>query len=203
MQDLIDEIVPQMAKALDYVMYHTDYSLDPEWADIYPRFINPSGMPYGAVIYGIFLNYPSAGIFGWHVNDALSNQVVMTNVEVHGLRHEGDEVLGLSKNGRVFCNAFNGPLPLSSLLGHDQEQSWTTAFLNTDGNEPYYTASYMGDIITDVWLAMYYFGKDDFDNWAGIPFVGENEELIDWAMDETSTYVTTEGLHEKQPKFEV
>ncbi len=46
---------------------------DSDFKIINNLFINPSGLSYGAVTYGILLNYPSAGIFGWHVNDKQSN----------------------------------------------------------------------------------------------------------------------------------
>merc|ERR1719203_532758 len=84
-------------------------------------FLNPSGLSYGAVTYGIFLNYPSAAIFGWHVNDAQSDGARLDNVRIHDIKRRGQEIVGLAEHGRVFCNAFNGPLPLKQMIGGNMD----------------------------------------------------------------------------------
>lgn len=120
MQDLVDDLVAHMDIVYNFVMYGSDTleHLDTDMvSNAMKYFINSRGLPFGAVTYGLFLNYPSAGIFGWHVNDKTSNNAVLENVEIHGLRHSGIEVVGFAEHFRVFCNAFNGPLSLESLLG--------------------------------------------------------------------------------------
>lgn len=188
MQDLLDIVEPLMVKAYNYALLlstnsdTTEIENDDDFDDIYSLFINPSGLSYGAVTYGIFLNYPSAGIFGWHVNDAQSKNAVLNNIHIHDMYRKGDEIVGLSQRGRVYCNAFNGPLPLISMLGGiDKVREFSQSLYYDDDNENPIYAQYVGDIVSDIHIAMYEFGRDDFDNWPGIPYYGEREGLLSWA----------------------
>merc|ERR1719474_232443 len=123
MHDLIEKVVTMMDLVLDYVIDGTVKEHHEYWEEAVKMFVNPSGLPFGAVLYGLYLNYPSAGIFGWHVNDVLSYNATVENVYIHDLRHKGIEVVGYQSGGRVFCNAFNGPLPAFDTFG--DEDVWT------------------------------------------------------------------------------
>ena len=98
MKDLLDVLIPKMSKAFNYALQlangeidEIDFteSTDDDLAEVIRLFINPSGLSYGAVTYGLFLNYPSAGIFGWHVNDAQSTGATLKNVWIHDMYRRG------------------------------------------------------------------------------------------------------------------
>merc|ERR1719251_156334 len=186
MWNLLDKLVEEMDMAYNFAMYGTTYEDNENWEEAVEMFINPSGLPYGAVLYGLFLNYPSAGIFGWHVNDALSYNATVENVYIHDLRHKGIEVVGFQYNGRVFCNAFNGPLPAHDIFG---DEVWNVQHsLKYDDDEPV-EASYSGTIISDIHIAQFFWGKDNFDYWPGIPYLGKHDQLLKWATGKNETYV--------------
>merc|ERR1712032_404127 len=103
--------------AYNFAMFGTTYEDNEFWDEAVEAFINPSGLSFGAVLYGLFLNYPSAGIFGWHVNDEKSNDAQLENINIHDLRHKGIEVVGMFEGGRVICNGFNGPIPAKDVFG--------------------------------------------------------------------------------------
>eukprot|EP01084_Bolivina_argentea_P008603 16099_1 len=192
MSDLLNILEPLMRSAFDFA-YHkaTNNEIEVE-ALVHDLFINPSGLSYGAVTYGIFLNHPSAGIFGWHVNDAASTSARLHNIAIHDIHRQGEEVIGLAHRGRVYCNAFNGPLPLVQMLGGmDQLQLFADGLWGT--GEGGIVAPYVGDIVTDIHFAMYEFGGDDFDNWPGIPYYGDRQELLSWAKGENKGYVSTDN----------
>merc|ERR1719334_2620341 len=189
MWQLLDKLVEEMDMAYNFAMYGTTYDDHPFWQEAVEMFISPSGLPYGAVLYGLFLNYPSAGIFGWHVNDKLSYNATVENVYIHDLRHKGIEVVGFQYNGRVFCNAFNGPLPAHDIFG---EEVWNVQHsLKYDDDEPV-EASYSGTIISDIHIAQFFWGKDNFDYWPGIPYLGKHDQLMRWATDMNETYIADE-----------
>ena len=198
MDDLLSILEPLMTNAFNYA-YAKAINDDEEisrleqedtFEEMHKLFINPSGLSYGAVTYGIFLNYPSAGIFGWHVNDAISDGAILNNIHIHDIYRNGDEIIGLAQRGRVYCNAFNGPLPLLSMLGDMESVKAFSEALLLRPEEVYY-AEYVGDIVTDIHIAMYEFGRDDFNNWPGIPYYGEKEGLLSWAKGENKEYLSS------------
>merc|ERR1719334_2894235 len=190
MWQLLDKLVEEMDMAYNFVMTGTTYEDHEWWEEAQQMFINPSGLPYGAVLYGLFLNYPSAGIFGWHVNDALSTKATLENVYIHDLRHKGIEVVGMAEGGRVICNAFNGPIPSLDLFGTEQADAY-----RMNNNHFPASPSYQGTIITDLHIAMFHLGKDDWDNWPGIPFYGYEDGMITWALGDNPDYVYQMGDH--------
>merc|ERR1719361_2882985 len=122
-----------MDMALEFAVSGRTFEEQEGWQDAYDTFVNPPGVPFGAATYGLFLNYPSAGIFGWHVNDAMSDGAILENVHIHDLARAGNEVIGLAQHGRVYCNAFNGPLPLRRLLGSEEAmKQFADAMLSED-----------------------------------------------------------------------
>jgi len=178
MREIIGTVVELMDDALMFALGEKD-EIDHSAADL---FVNPSGLPFGAVLYGLFLNYPSAGIFGWHVNDATSETAQLRNVHIHGLRHRGIEVVGLSEAGRVVCNGFNGPLSALELFGGEHLQILQAKQYKSDETENVDSfPQYKGSPVTDAHIAMYFWGRSDFDNWAGIPFFGDGDKMLEWA----------------------
>eukprot|EP01083_Nonionella_stella_P001022 2945_1 len=185
MQQLVDKVIVQMDMILDFVLNGVTYEEHEDWGEAKEMFINPSGLPYGAALYGLFLNYPGAGIFGWQVNDLRSGEVKLQNVNIHDLRHKGVEVVGFEEDGRFFSNAFNAPLPVKDLFGDAMESFG-------DGFAIEYP-QYIGSIITDIHVAMYYFGRDDFDYWPTQPFEGMDDGLTAWALGKNPNYIALDG----------
>jgi len=188
MWQLLDKLVEEMDMAYWHAMTGQTFEDNPLWDEAFKMFINPSGLPYGAVLYGLFLNYPSAGIFGWHVNNALSYDATIENVHVHDLRHKGIEVVGFQYGGRVFCNAFNGPLPAKDVFGEDDVWTVQHAIKYDTSQSLDDIALYHGSIITDIHIAQFFWGKEDFDYWPGIPYLGAHDELLKWATGTNATY---------------
>lgn len=50
--------------------------------------------------HGIYLNYPSSGIFGWHVNDAQSDGAKLDNIYIHDIYRNGVDWKPPSKTKR-------------------------------------------------------------------------------------------------------
>jgi len=186
MWDLIDKLVIEMDMAYEFAVSGKVGSGE-LWEEAVEMFVNPSGLSMGAVMYGLFLNYPSAGIFGWHVNDQLSYNATVENVVIHDLRHRGIEVVGFQSAGRVFCNAFNGPLPAYDVFGADNVMDLQMALDYDDDKEV--NAVYVGSVISDIHIAQYFWGKDDFDFWPGIPYLGAHDKLLQWATGTNDSYI--------------
>ena len=53
MWDLLDKLVEEMDMAYNFAMYGTTYEDNENWEEAVEMFINPSGLPYGAVLYGM------------------------------------------------------------------------------------------------------------------------------------------------------
>ena len=53
MQDLIDKVVKMMDMVFNYVIDGETYEDHPDWDEAVRVFINPSGLPMGAVLYGV------------------------------------------------------------------------------------------------------------------------------------------------------
>lgn len=72
-------------------------------------------------------------------------------------------------------------------------REWSAA-VNSESDDNYIMAQYVGDLITDIHIAMYYYGIDNWDFWAGIPFYGVNGELIEWALGDNPDYLQSNGI---------
>jgi len=190
MWDLLDKLMEEMDMAFDFAVNGREGEGE-SWDEAVRMFLNPSGLPMGAVTYGLFLNYPSAGIFGWHVNDQLSFDAVVENVVIHDLRHRGIEVVGFKSNQRVISNAFDGPLPALDLFGEENVDEIQRALGRGDAQEV--AASYAGSLITDIHIAHYFWGKDDFALWPGIPYLGNHDKMMGWATGTEDSYIADDS----------
>ena len=71
------------------VMGHETYDDDDEqWVAAKELFINEDGIPYGAVMYGLFLNLWFANVFTIHPSVKHSEGAVIENLKIHGLHHK-------------------------------------------------------------------------------------------------------------------
>jgi len=108
-------------------------------------------------------------------------------VYIHDLRHKGIEVVGFQFSGRVFCNAFNGPLPAKDVFG---DNVWNVQHSLKYDDDETVEAHYSGTIVSDIHVAQFFWGKDDFDYWPGIPYLGKHDELLKWATGLNDTYIS-------------
>lgn len=154
------------------------------------------GEPYGAVVYGLFLNYPASGIFGWHVSQSQSSGALLENVRVHDLSHRAEEVVGLTTNRHGVSHALNGPLSAISLLGEAMMREVAQVIATGEGS---FTAAYAGDLVTDVHFAYYRAAYDDWDFFPGTPYYGDDGELAAWAFgDEGSGEVVSSAAMRRE-----
>ena len=158
MQDIVDELELKMTLAFKYVVYGEEYSEDDElyddFVDAKSIFVNSHGLGYGASQYGLFLSYPGANVLSFHLSDATAKDATIENVNIHDLNHKTKEYVGIRTDLRLFVNSFNAPLHLKFLLGDDQ---WST--MKAKGPLASFTKDlkYVGNILTDATLGMFFF----------------------------------------------
>ena len=88
-EDVISTLTIQMDMAFKYVMGIEDYDDDDEdWQAAKALFVNPSGLPYGAVMYGLFLNLKFANVFTMHPSMVHSKNAEIENLYIHDLHHK-------------------------------------------------------------------------------------------------------------------
>ena len=61
---------------------------DPQYEVAKELFINDDGIPYGAVMYGLFLNLWISNVFTIHPSILHSSGADLQNVHIHGLTHK-------------------------------------------------------------------------------------------------------------------
>merc|ERR1719334_2969734 len=61
---------------------------DVEYQNAKQLFINDDGIPYGAVMYGLFLNLWISNVFRIHPSIRHSHNANIENLKVHGLHHK-------------------------------------------------------------------------------------------------------------------
>ena len=88
MDDVIETLRDLMDIAFKSVMGIEDYDDDDEQYQIArDLFINEDGIPYGATIYGMFLNLYVSNVLQFHPSVKHSHDALIENVTVHGLHH--------------------------------------------------------------------------------------------------------------------
>ena len=94
--DIIERLQNLMDIAFKSVMNVEEYDDDDEdYQTAKKLFINEDGMPYGAVVYGLFLNLYYANVFKVHPSLNYGERANIENVTIHGLHH------------KVFCSVWN------------------------------------------------------------------------------------------------
>merc|ERR1719382_2209571 len=61
---------------------------DADYVEAKELFINEDGLPYGAVVYGLFLNLYYANVFKIHPSLRYGHQAEIENLKIHGLHHK-------------------------------------------------------------------------------------------------------------------
>ena len=87
--DVLSVLTNQMDMAFKYVMGLEEYDDDDEdWISAKNLFVNPSGLPYGAVMYGLFMNLRFANVFTMHPSMHHSKHAQIENLKIHDLHHK-------------------------------------------------------------------------------------------------------------------
>merc|ERR550525_1167333 len=183
LDDIIDTLREQMDMAFKYVMNVETYDdSDEQWIAAKELFINEDGIPYGAVMYGLFLNLWFANVFTIHPSVKHSHDAVIENVRIHGLHHKMMEYVRMDKpQVSLFRNQFNAPLDAARVLGDQlldgQDLVWAEAH-------------YVGSALTDAEIALSLATDDwgeqgllvidsDFSGWAKGEFQWDDESAKD------------------------
>eukprot|EP01084_Bolivina_argentea_P036369 67300_1 len=174
LNDVIDPLREQMDIAFKYVMNieQPQYSEeDAIFKKALSTFYNPTGIPYGAVMYGLFLNLYFANVFAIHPSLKHSSGAIINNLKIHDLKHSTVEYLRLDEfSVTPYANPYNAALDARSVLGDAVNAGYY--------NIPWSTVNYIGDVLTDAHIAM------DLctDDWGekGLMVIGD--EFSGWAL---------------------
>ena len=129
-----------------------------------------SGIPYGGVIYGLYLNYPSSGISGFYRNSDKSYNVQVNNLYVHDITHSSREEAYLLKSmGSVFA------LPIVARLWMGEDV--VTGFSTIEPNEDVY---YYGTIVYDWLIAYFTILKEDVNNVEATNLLYFGDSALEW-----------------------
>ena len=93
-QDIIDNLQNLVDIAFSAVMGTEQYDDDDaDYVEAKEVFINEDGLPYGAVMYGLFLNLYYSNVFTVHPTLKHSVGADIENLTIHGLRHKTVEYI--------------------------------------------------------------------------------------------------------------
>ena len=88
LQDIIDNLQNLVDIAFSVVMDTEEYDEDDaEFIAAKELFIDEGGLPYGAVMYGLFLNSWWSNVFQHHPTMRHSDGAQIENLKIHGLHH--------------------------------------------------------------------------------------------------------------------
>ena len=116
--DVIDTLHNLMDIAFKAVMGVEEYDEDDEdYQAAKKLFINEDGMPYGAVVYGLFLNLYYANVFKVHPSLNYGERANIENVTIHGLHHKVYIILKFAESSNLkFCALTRTPGTMSLKL---------------------------------------------------------------------------------------
>ena len=141
--------------------------------------MNEDGIPYGATMYGLFLNQNMAAIHGTHPSMKHSESADIEGLEVHDLNHKMVEYLRLDRfQQSVIRNPVGGALSASAVLGDIAAQS-------EDGGFDWSSARYHGDVLLDAFVALELATATSSGSWGERGAMSLGEDFVDW----------TQGLH--------
>jgi len=169
--DVIETLRDLMDIAFKTVMKIEEYDDDDEdYQTARALFINDDGIPYGAVMYGLFLNLYVANVFTIHPSTKHATNAFIENVVIHDLEHKTLEYIRFDKwDEAMYRNQFNGPLDASWLLG-DQTVTGDNAMPWADveyRGSPLTDASVLLSLVTNDWGEQaLMFIPEDFQQWA-------------------------------------
>jgi len=192
--EIVDSLKSLMDIAFKYVIGEEEYDDDDEdWLAAKDLFINEDGLPYGAVMYGLFLNLYFANVFTIHPSIKHANTANIEQLKIHGLHHKSVEYLRMDKyHSAMYRNQFNAPLDAKRVLGgqiyEGQDMVWGS--VHYEGS-PLTDASILLAMVTDDWGEQGLIMMDsNYTNWAlgkhqwddstkaGHPYLGCNNDRM-------------------------
>merc|ERR550525_106468 len=173
--DIIDNLKDLMDIAFKSVMGIEGYAdHDPQYRKAKDLFINEDGIPYGAVMYGLFLNLWFANVFTIHPSTKHAVGAEIENVKIHGLHHKTMEYVRMDHAmNAMYRNQFNAPLDATALLG-DQ--------LDLRENVDWANVKYVGSALSDAEITLKMIGQD----WGDLALVYLTDDFTNWAIDNHS-----------------
>merc|ERR550525_1983419 len=172
-EDVVATLESQMDMAFKYVMGVEEYDDDDEeWAQAKAVFVNPSGLPYGAVMYGLFLNLKFANVFTMHPSLHHSKNAYIENLKIHDLHHKTMEYVRLDRSGNfTYQNQFAAPLDARAMLGEQIEDGSDIVWAETQ---------YVDNALTDALLMLTALTED----WGELGQSLIPDVMIDWVLGE-------------------
>ena len=171
LDDIIENLRNLMDIAFKSVMGQETYDEDDaDYLEAKELFINEDGIPYGAVMYGLFLNLWFANVFTIHPSIKHGDGAEIENLRIHGLHHKMLEYVRMDKpRESLYRNQFNAPLDASRVLG-DQV---------LDGQDIIWSkARYVGSALTDAEIAL----SMATDDWGEQGLLVIDSNFTNWAQ---------------------
>merc|ERR1719447_843036 len=192
--DIIDELRDLMDIAFKSVMGIEQYAdHDPQYRSARDLFINEDGLPYGAVMYGLFLNLWVSNVFNIHPSNKFAAGAEIENLKIHGLHHKTMEYRRLDcHNGGMYRNQFNAPLDADALLG----PQINGGYYDIVWSEVDYVGSALTDaeillsMVTEQWGELgLIFTTDNFTGWALGEYSWPNDSASDDVKNDYIPYI--------------
>jgi len=158
MSFLFEELLRRSNMIFDYVANGEEPEISTlkerkDWLLTRSLFYNPSGLPDGASLYGVFANTAGASTMGFNLNvreELFSSALELENLEIHDLRHRMNEYLRVAVRtsggddafGSVLTNPLGAPLEAQQMLASLDESDLIAA------------TRYKGSALTDALFAM-------------------------------------------------
>eukprot|EP01084_Bolivina_argentea_P090521 163099_1 len=180
MNELIESLIGKMNLIFDFVYNKNEPVIttteeQKEWDDTLQLFYNPSGLPNGASLYGIYLNTKGENAMSYHLNThSFSSHAVLDHVTIHDMRHKMIEYIRVSTTtmnpfGSTYLNPLQAPYDATQM------------FDSLDPQDLASTPRYKGSIMTDILFAL----SDMTDNWDYLQSqLIFKEQTLPWAKGE-------------------
>merc|ERR1719361_1674803 len=174
--DIIENLRNLMDIAFKSVMGVEEYDDDDEdYLEAKELFISDDGLPYGAVMYGLFLNLKFANVFTIHPSVHHAAGALLENVHVHDLNHKSLEYVRMDKwNEAMYRNQFNAPLDANAILG-DQ-------ILPGSDNITWADTTYIGSALSDASILLAIVTED----WGEKGLIFLPDDFTTWALGEST-----------------
>jgi len=173
LQDIIDRLQDLVDIAFSVVMGTEQYDDDDaDYIKAKELFINEDGLPYGAVMYGLFLNSWFSNVFSIHPTTHHSQGAQIENLKIHGMHHSFDEYLRLD-NGFIspYQTMFGSSIDARAILGDQIESGQDLVWNET---------RYVGSALTDAFIAL---GIASFD-WGELGLLYTDYGFVPWSLGE-------------------
>merc|ERR1719361_302446 len=174
--EILTNLRDQMDMAFKYVMGLEEYDDDDdEWQAAKHLFVNEDGIPYGAVMYGLFLNLWFANVFTIHPSIKHAQSATLENINIHDLTHKMMEYNRLDAFSQaMYRNQFNAPLDARALIGDALDAGYDDIV--------WADVEYVGSALTDAEILLSLVTED----WEELGLVFMENDFAEWAQGQTS-----------------